>query len=236
MDAWVLIHIEVQGTPEQDFARRMFVYYYRIFDRYERPLMSVAILGDEQPEWRPDRFEQELWGCTVGMRYPMVKLLDWRAREDGLAASANPFAVVVRAYLAAQVTRGAVDERQQAKIGLIRGLYERGYGREQILELFRLIDWLLALPQDREDHVWHEIVRIEEDRKMPYITSIERIGIREGQRDVLQRLIRARFGQVPETIATQLAEADQETLERFADRLATASSLDDLHDDTHPFS
>ena len=26
-DAWVLIHIEVQGQPERDVARRMFVYY-----------------------------------------------------------------------------------------------------------------------------------------------------------------------------------------------------------------
>src|SRR5579875_3848092 len=57
-DAWVLIHIEVQGQPERDFARRMFVYYYRIFDRYDHPIMSVAILGDEQEGWRPTRFEQ----------------------------------------------------------------------------------------------------------------------------------------------------------------------------------
>ena len=44
-DAWVLIHIEVQGQPDRDFAQRMFVYYYRIFDRHQRPIMSVAILG-----------------------------------------------------------------------------------------------------------------------------------------------------------------------------------------------
>jgi hypothetical protein len=109
-DAWVLIHIEVQGQPEHDFARRMFVYYYRIFDRYERPIMSVAVLGDEQADWRPSRFTHELWGCTLELRYPVVKLLDWRAREDELAASANPFAVVVRAHLAAQETRGEASD------------------------------------------------------------------------------------------------------------------------------
>jgi hypothetical protein len=164
---WVLIHIEVQGTPERDFARRMFVYYYRIFDRYERPIMSVAVLADEQTDWRPDRFTQELWDCAVEMRYPVVKLADWRARDDELAASANPFTVVVRAHLASQATAKAIDNRQAAKVALIRGLYERGYERERVLELFRLIDWMLALPREQELMVWREVARIEEERKMP---------------------------------------------------------------------
>ena len=31
----VLIHLEVQGQREADFPKRMFVYNYRTFDRYE---------------------------------------------------------------------------------------------------------------------------------------------------------------------------------------------------------
>ena len=31
--AWVLIHIEVQSQQSTDFAERMFVYNYRIYDR-----------------------------------------------------------------------------------------------------------------------------------------------------------------------------------------------------------
>src|SRR5688500_1483006 len=30
-ETWLLIHVEVQGRPEQAFAERMFVYHYRIF-------------------------------------------------------------------------------------------------------------------------------------------------------------------------------------------------------------
>jgi hypothetical protein len=235
-DVWVLIHIEVQGQPEQDFAQRMFVYYYRIFDRYERPIMSVAILGDEQADWRPARFGQELWGCTLELRYPVVKLLDWRDRDDELAASGNPFAVVVRAYLAAQATYGALEARSRAKLGLIRRLYERGYERAQILELFRLIDWLLALPQAQEEALWQEIVQIEEERRMPYITSVERIGLEKGRREgelrgqraMLRRLLQARFGTVPEVLGRQIDDADQERLDQLADRIGTASSLDEL--------
>ncbi|HZZ79277.1 MAG TPA: hypothetical protein VFE62_12215 [Gemmataceae bacterium] len=33
IEEWVLIHIEVQHASADDFARRMFVYYYRLLDR-----------------------------------------------------------------------------------------------------------------------------------------------------------------------------------------------------------
>ena len=32
-EAWVLVHVEVQEDVEKTFARRMYVYNYRIFDR-----------------------------------------------------------------------------------------------------------------------------------------------------------------------------------------------------------
>lgn len=229
----------------------MFVYYYRIFDRYERPIMGVAILGDDQADWRPARFDQEMWGCVIEMHYPIVKLLDWRAHEGQLAASANPFAVIVQAHLAEQDTRAAVEARRQIKIRLIRGLYERGYNRTQVLELFRLIDWLLALPKEREDAVWRSIQAFEEERKMPYITSIERIAIDEGkakglaegraegltqglvngQRAALLRIAQARFGSVPEALERRIASADQTLLDQLTDQIATVSSLDDLDTD-----
>ncbi len=243
-DAWVLIHIEVQGQPDPDFARRMFVYYYRIFDHHSRPIMSVAILGDEQPDWRPAHFTQDLWGCAVELRYPVVKLLDWRERDAELAASANPFSVVVRAYLAAQATVGAMEARGRAKLGLIRGLYERGYAREHILELFRLIDWMLALPAEQEALLLHEVERIEEERRMPYITSAERIGQErgeqiglregrregrlEGQRTVLRRLVQARFGTVPEALGRQIDTADELQLDQLIGRIGAASTLNEL--------
>ncbi|HEX5445577.1 MAG TPA: hypothetical protein VFW87_17250 [Pirellulales bacterium] len=60
-DEWVLVHVEVQSQQERDFAQRMFVYNYRLFDRSNRKVASFAILGDNRPGWRPNRFGYELW-------------------------------------------------------------------------------------------------------------------------------------------------------------------------------
>src|SRR5262245_36819470 len=46
-EAWLLIHIEIQGRRERDFAERMFVYNHRIYDLYRRPVASLAVLGDD---------------------------------------------------------------------------------------------------------------------------------------------------------------------------------------------
>jgi hypothetical protein len=47
-ETWVLIHIEIQSQEEGLFSARMFVYYYRLKDKYDLPIASLAILGDER--------------------------------------------------------------------------------------------------------------------------------------------------------------------------------------------
>ena len=43
----ILIHIEIQGSYEKDFAERMLIYYLRIYEKYRCPITSIAILTDE---------------------------------------------------------------------------------------------------------------------------------------------------------------------------------------------
>ncbi|MCP4589646.1 MAG: hypothetical protein GY842_02785, partial [bacterium] len=57
----VFIHIEIQVGRESEFPLRMFIYHYRLFDRYPEAVVSLAILGDEDPGWRPDRYKHKLW-------------------------------------------------------------------------------------------------------------------------------------------------------------------------------
>ncbi|MBI2565596.1 MAG: fibronectin type III domain-containing protein [Candidatus Schekmanbacteria bacterium] len=82
-----------------------------------------------------------------------------------MQASVNRFAVVVMAYLGATRTR---DQKQRLawKLRLVRMLYERGYNREEVVALFRFIDWLLILPAGREEEFRDEIERMEKGEKM----------------------------------------------------------------------
>jgi hypothetical protein len=207
-EAWVLVHVEVQSQVDTTFAKRMYVYNYRLFDRYDRWVVSLAVLGDEQTKWRPESYGYTLWGCQAGLRFPVVKLVDYETRWEALEESRNPFAVMVMAHLKAQATRRDPEERLQWKILVVKGLYERGYRREEILELFRFVDWLLALPKELERGFKEALTQYEEAQKMPYITSIERLGIEQGiQQGILQNaredvldILETRFAGIPQSV------------------------------------
>ncbi|MCP4695433.1 MAG: cytosolic protein, partial [Gammaproteobacteria bacterium] len=89
--AWVCAHVEVQGQFERNFNERMFVYHYRIFDRNKQQVISLAVLGDEQKNWRPDRYGYKLGGCKLSFRFPVVKLLDYKDKWDELEKDNSPF-------------------------------------------------------------------------------------------------------------------------------------------------
>jgi hypothetical protein len=72
---WIYIHLEVQGTAQAEFAERMFVYNYRIYDRYRRPVASMAVLADDAPGWKPQAFGFDVLDCQMGIRFPIAKLL-----------------------------------------------------------------------------------------------------------------------------------------------------------------
>ncbi len=178
--AWVLIHVEIQNQQEATFAERMFVYYYRIYDRYRKKIVSLAILGDESPDWRPMQFNNELWNCRLSFEFLMVKLIDYRQKLSTLESIQNPFAIVVTAHLAAQETRNNPTHRFATKLTITRHLYERGYQKETIINLFCFIDWVMTLPQELDLQFKQELHDYEEKLNMQYVTSIERIGIERG--------------------------------------------------------
>ncbi|HMN28334.1 MAG TPA: hypothetical protein PKE45_09295, partial [Caldilineaceae bacterium] len=143
-ETWLLIHVEVQGQVETDFARRMFTYNYRLFDRYGVEVVSIAVLADEDAHWRPNEYRYGRWGGEHRLQFLTVKLLDFATTWSELEQNRNPFAVVVMAHLKTQATRRRFKDRLQWKIDLVKGLYIRGYKRTDILELFRFIDWLMV--------------------------------------------------------------------------------------------
>ncbi len=180
-EIWVLIHVEVQGDADHEFPERMYIYNYRLFDWHRVDVVSLAVLTDTSPAFRPSEYQRVRWGCELEFRFPVVKLLDWEARWEELEKSDNVFSLVVMAQIKAKTSRNA-DEMRVWKLRLVRLMYERGYSKAVILELFRVIDWMIRLPDGLERRFIHDVYKIEEEKKMPYVTSAERFGIEKGVR------------------------------------------------------
>jgi predicted transposase YdaD len=129
---------------------------------------------------------------------------------------------------------------------MVRQLYERGYNRQQVLDLFRFIDWVLNLPESLKREFWQELRTFEEDRRMPYITSVEEIGfergieqgiergiergIEQGEKSLIIRLLtrRLRPEVMPEALLTEVESLPLLQLETLGEALLDFQSLSDL--------
>jgi hypothetical protein len=229
---WVLVHIEVQAQEDPDFPQRTYVYNYRLFDRYNQMVVSLAVLADDQPDWHPDRFDRALWGCSLEFRFPAVKLLDFADKWQELETHPNPFATVVLAHLKTLETQKQTQVRLEWKVRLVKGLYERGFTAQDIRNLFRFIDWIMALPKDLESLYLDEIEQFEKEKHMPYVTSAERRGLERGERkgllDAIAITLNIRFGADGLALLPEIQELDDiERLRDVLEAIQTASSLDE---------
>ena len=181
-ETWVLIHVEVQGEPEEAFAERMYTYQYRLRDRYGVDVVSLAVLADTRDSFRPTSFRYQRWGCALTFAFPAAKLIDWEARWAELEVSSNVFALVVMAQIHAKRIKDDAT-RKDVKIALIRLLYERGYSRDQAVLLFNIIDWMLQLPRALEPEFAQAVHAIQEEKHMPYVNTMERLALEKGRQE-----------------------------------------------------
>src|SRR5438034_1344608 len=117
------------------------------------------------------------------MRFPVVKLLDHEERRGELEANRNVFSLVVLAHLDARKTRRNPEAAFHAKWRLTRLLYEQGHEKEDIIALYRFIDWVLRLPEELETAMLERLKDLEDEKTMPYVSHIERSGIERGRRE-----------------------------------------------------
>ncbi|RPH90195.1 MAG: hypothetical protein EHM73_06980 [Chroococcales cyanobacterium metabat2.561] len=205
-EIWLLIHIEVQSQYDLKFPQRMFIYNYRAFDLYHKPVISLAILGDESRSWRPDFYQYGLGGSQVRVDFLMVKLLDYQWED--LEQSENIWAIIVMAHLKNKATTNNLREREQWKWNLVRGLYQRGLTKFEIINLGKFIDKMMTFPLQLQLNFKTKLSQYEEENKMPFLSTIEEMALEEGAKSgaelTSQKYIilalQSRFGEIPNSL------------------------------------
>jgi hypothetical protein len=139
VEKWLLIHIEVQGYQDETFPFRMYVYNYRSFDRFGKKVTALAILTDDNANFRPNFYEDTTWGTTIRYDYQMFKLLDYKVSY--FDESPNPFASVLqvaRAYI--QNKRFKSDnDLLELKVQLFRIMLSKGHDKKTIRAITNFI-------------------------------------------------------------------------------------------------
>src|SRR5579864_15040 len=75
-ECWLLIHVEVQGAYDKAFPERMFRYNVGAYGMYNQEVVSLAVLCDDNADWRPNTFAYGRWKCRTRIDFLAAKLLD----------------------------------------------------------------------------------------------------------------------------------------------------------------
>ena len=92
------------------------------------------------------------------------------------------------------------------------------------------------MPDELEEGLWMEIQKIEEEARMEYVTSVERIGIKKGMQQgmqqeamkLLSRQIARRFQVSSDSVHPMFADLTTEQLEELGEKFLAAESLDEI--------
>jgi hypothetical protein len=128
----------------------------------------------------------------------------------------------------------------------VRLLHERKWEPKLIREFFLVIDWMMELPPVLSSRLNHFVTALEEERKMEYVSSIERIrlqekldeaiqlglsqgekvGVQVGESTMLYRLLKRCFGELSQELHERIKNASQAQIEIWFDRGMDATTLD----------
>jgi len=72
-EKYILVHIEVQAVGKEEFAERMFQYFYRSYDKFDHKIYSIALLTDANHENHTNQFQYSFHGTELTYTYNTYK-------------------------------------------------------------------------------------------------------------------------------------------------------------------
>ena len=142
-EAWVLLHIEVQGPGGENLTFRMFGYLCRIFAHYQRMPVALAILTAPRTSETTGVFEASQHGTSIRYQFNTLELN--RLDDTRLLASDNPFDLAL--YAARMAKRSRDDERMKFRYlrELTWQLSRKGWSPRDRHDLLVFIEWIINL-------------------------------------------------------------------------------------------
>lgn len=147
-EKWILIHIEIQSSFETNFSKRMFTYFYRIFDKYDQEVTALAIYTGKKVPRAYNTFQYDFLGTESYYKFNTYQIR--KAQEADLLKSNNIFALVVLATQYLNQDKSDAQKRYAFKRKLIQLALDKNHTKTQIISLLKFVQLVLRLPENLE--------------------------------------------------------------------------------------
>ena len=225
-EAFFLVHVENQATPQADFPRRMFRYFARLTEKYDLPVYPVVIFSYDAPRRpEPDRFVVSFPHKTVlRFEYAVIQLnrLPWRR----FVTQQNPVASALMAKM-----RIAPQDRPKVKAQCLRMLASLKLDPARATLIGGFVDSYLKLTAQEMKQYEREIEQFtpaEREATMTVTTQWHEAGISQGKETLVLRLLRRRFGAVSADVTVRLEKLSADQLDDLGEALLDFGTVADL--------
>ena len=244
----VLVHVEIERRASSAMGRRLARYAMALELRHARPVIPIVIYI----KGGPPGIRRQVYSRRVS-KQELLRFTYWQLSLASTSAESflrrdEPLAWA----LAAVMQAGHLAPVQHCLECLTRiGDHGKHLNAAQRYLLVNCVGTYVQLDQEQEEdlmatleeHGRRDILEIYDsgitwaDRKREQALARAREeglaqgmeeGLERGMERVLLRQMERRFGELPEAVRLKVQALDSEALEDLADRLLTATSLDDL--------
>ena len=183
-EEWILVHIEIEAGTSKNFARRMFQYYYRIYDRFEVEIAALAVFTGGNNQYRPSQYRKDFLGTKIIYDYNAYGILDHS--EVQLLKMNNPFALIVlAAQKALLMDKIPEEELGEQRLTIARALIKsQRYDSEQIRRFLYFLKTFIHIENSEINSKFDkEINSLTENRHaMGIIETIKMLAEEEGSK------------------------------------------------------
>lgn len=225
----ILVHVESQASIQRDFAERMFIYFSRLYQEHRCRILPIAVFSYPQKRDEPDYFKLEFpFMPVLDFRFLILELKkhNWR----NYIRSNNPAAAALLSKMGY-----SAKERVQVKLEFLHMLVRMELDPARNTLLTGFFETYLKLNEEEEKQLEAEIGKIdtkEAEKMMEITTSWERKGRVEGrvegQADLLIRLLKKKFTNVPTEIENQVKALPAEKLQQLAEAIFDLETFEDV--------
>jgi len=233
----ILVHVEPQSYAQTDFNGRMFIYFSRLYEKYRRRILPVAVFSYDRVRDEPDSFELGFPFMDV-LQFRFYKLelkkLNWREYIH----SDNPVAAALLSKMGFERM-----EKVRVKLESMRMLVRMNLDPARMELLAGFFETYLKLNREEKEQYNRELGKL--DRKevdviMQITTSWREEGREEGRaegrvegrvertREIICKYLIRKFGKKSTVLQQKVGRmTDLEKLDYILEELFAADTLNE---------
>ena len=164
-EKWVLVHIEIQGYPDPNFAERMFTYFYRLRDKFAMDISALVVYTDSNLKFHPTKYEYHYLKTKLVYEFDSFEVATKTEKELDLAD--NPFSVLML-WVKASLSRPKLTQNQQfaRAVDLVRRLeHENPTNSKKLQTLLNFLRYYLKFGKTETEKLNYEIIYTFKERQ-----------------------------------------------------------------------